>query len=129
MSTLRSLISLGFLVGPLVGTIILGAVGYKGLFLGTSAIFITIASSIVLLFLPKKRAAIDRRLLYRNHLQYYYKCFNAFLAAYRSSAFAGSVCRYCYGQWTKLLHGTASRFTGNVLNHILQWVYYREVSG
>ncbi len=34
MSTLRSLISLGFLVGPLGGTLILGAVGYKGLFLG-----------------------------------------------------------------------------------------------
>jgi SET family sugar efflux transporter-like MFS transporter len=38
MSTLRSLISLGFLLGPLVGTLILGAVGYKGLFLGTAAI-------------------------------------------------------------------------------------------
>ncbi|WP_337101142.1 sugar efflux transporter [Paenibacillus sp. YIM B09110] len=60
MSTLRSIVSLGFLVGPLVGTIILGAVGYKGLFLGTSAIFITIAS-IVLLFLPKKRTAQKKK--------------------------------------------------------------------
>lgn len=55
MSTLRSLVSLGFLVGPLIGTIILGVVGYKGLFLGTSAIFVAIAS-IVLLFLPNRRA-------------------------------------------------------------------------
>lgn len=60
MSTLRSLVSLGFLVGPLVGTIILGAVGYKGLFLGTSAIFLTIAS-LVFLFLPKKRAVQNKR--------------------------------------------------------------------
>lgn len=61
MSTLRSLVSLGFLVGPLVGTLILAAVGYKGLFLGTSAIFITIAS-IVFLFLPKKRAVQKKKL-------------------------------------------------------------------
>ncbi|WP_410515154.1 sugar efflux transporter [Paenibacillus sp. BR2-3] len=60
MSTLRSLVSLGFLVGPLVGTIILGAVGYKGLFLGTSAIFLTIAS-LVFIFLPKKRAVQKKR--------------------------------------------------------------------
>lgn len=38
MSTLRSLVSLGFLVGPLGGTFILGFYGYKGLFLGTTAI-------------------------------------------------------------------------------------------
>ncbi|WP_227872389.1 sugar efflux transporter [Paenibacillus albus] len=54
MSTLRSLVSLGFLVGPLVGTILLGLVGYKGLFLGTSTIFLIIAS-LVLLYLPRKR--------------------------------------------------------------------------
>ena len=34
MSSLRSLVSLGFLVGPLGGTLILGYLGYKGLFLG-----------------------------------------------------------------------------------------------
>ncbi|ANY67168.1 MFS transporter [Paenibacillus sp. BIHB 4019] len=60
MSTLRSLVSLGFLVGPLVGTIILSAVGYKGLFLGTSAIFLAIAS-LVAVFLPKKRAIQKKR--------------------------------------------------------------------
>lgn len=43
MSILRSLVSLGFLIGPLVGTVILGVLGYKGLFLGTSFIYITIA--------------------------------------------------------------------------------------
>ncbi|MFS0869037.1 sugar efflux transporter [Paenibacillus xylanilyticus] len=60
MSTLRTLVSLGFLVGPLVGTMILGAVGYKGLFLGTSAIFLIIAT-LVLVFLPKKRAVQKKR--------------------------------------------------------------------
>lgn len=43
LSTLRSLVSLGFLIGPLVGTIILSASGYIGLFLGTSVIFLFIA--------------------------------------------------------------------------------------
>ncbi|BFT70671.1 sugar efflux transporter [Paenibacillus sp. P36] len=61
MSTLRSLVSLGFLVGPLIGTIILGTVGYKGLFLGTSAIFLTIAS-LVFIFLPKKGAIQKKRM-------------------------------------------------------------------
>lgn len=60
MSTLRTLVSLGFLVGPLVGTIILGTVGYNGLFLGTAAIFLII-SSLVLLFLPKKRAVQKKK--------------------------------------------------------------------
>lgn len=54
MSTLRSLVSLGFLIGPLGGTFILGALGYKGLFLGTSAIYLTIAS-LVFLFLQKRK--------------------------------------------------------------------------
>ncbi|WP_160724933.1 sugar efflux transporter [Bacillus sp. USDA818B3_A] len=54
MSTLRSLVSLGFLIGPLGGTFILGALGYKGLFLGTSAIYLIIAS-LVILFLKKRK--------------------------------------------------------------------------
>lgn len=53
MSTLRSLFSLGFLIGPLVGTLILTGMGYKGLFLGTAVIYLTIAS-LVFLFLRKK---------------------------------------------------------------------------
>lgn len=55
MSTLRSLVSLGFLVGPLGGTLILGMAGYKGLFLGTSAIFF-ITAFLVFLFLQKSKA-------------------------------------------------------------------------
>lgn len=34
MSTLRTLVSLGFLIGPLCGTLILAAIRYKGLFWG-----------------------------------------------------------------------------------------------
>lgn len=53
MSTLRSLVSLGFLIGPLFGTLILGVLGYNGLFIVTSAIFLTIAT-LVYLFLQKR---------------------------------------------------------------------------
>jgi MFS family permease len=53
MSTLRSLFSLGFLVGPLAGTLFLTWMGYKGLFLGTATIYLIIAS-LVFLFLQKK---------------------------------------------------------------------------
>ncbi|SFT09732.1 sugar efflux transporter [Paenibacillus sp. BC26] len=73
MSTLRSLVSLGFLIGPLVGTVILGVVGYKGLFLGTSAIFLIIAS-LVGFFLPnrsvlqKKKSNIGAASLNRRQL-------------------------------------------------------------
>ncbi|MEH7119709.1 sugar efflux transporter [Neobacillus vireti] len=56
MSTLRSLVSLGFLLGPLGGTFILGLLGYKGLFLLTSAIYLVIAS-LVFLFLKKRKGA------------------------------------------------------------------------
>jgi len=56
MSSLRSLVSLGFLVGPLGGTLILGYLGYKGLFLGTASIFILIAF-LVFLFLKKRKVA------------------------------------------------------------------------
>lgn len=54
MSALRSLISLGFLIGPLVGTIILEYLGYKGLFWGTFSIFLIIAA-LVYLFLQKPK--------------------------------------------------------------------------
>jgi SET family sugar efflux transporter-like MFS transporter len=54
MSTLRTLVSLGFLVGPLGGTLILSVMGYKGLFLGTSVIYLFIAY-LVFLFLQKRR--------------------------------------------------------------------------
>ncbi|MEC0240166.1 MFS transporter [Paenibacillus dokdonensis] len=54
MSALRSLVSLGFLIGPLAGTLILGLLGYKGLFIGTSAIYLIIAT-LVYLFLPTRK--------------------------------------------------------------------------
>lgn len=54
MSALRSLFSLGFLIGPLGGTLILESMGYSGLFAGTSAVFFIIAA-IVLLFLEKRK--------------------------------------------------------------------------
>ncbi|WP_054028710.1 sugar efflux transporter [Bacillus sp. FJAT-28004] len=60
MSTLRTLVSLGFLIGPLMGTIILGVVGYRGLFLGTSTIFLAI-SSLVLLYLPSRSTVQKKR--------------------------------------------------------------------
>jgi len=54
MSSLRSLISLGFLIGPLGGTLILGYLGYRGLFLGTTTIFLIIAL-LVFLFLQRRK--------------------------------------------------------------------------
>lgn len=58
MSALRSLVSLGFLIGPLGGTVILGYLGYKGLFLGTFMIFIII-SFIVFFFLGNRKMVKD----------------------------------------------------------------------
>ncbi|MCJ7843203.1 sugar efflux transporter [Lederbergia sp. NSJ-179] len=55
-STLRSLFSLGFLIGPLIGTVLLAAFGYNGLFLGTTTIFILL-SALVYFFLPKRKMA------------------------------------------------------------------------
>lgn len=54
ISTLRSLVSLGFLIGPLFGTIILALSGYRGIFLGTAAIYLTVAS-LVFFFLQKRK--------------------------------------------------------------------------
>ncbi|MBS4205411.1 sugar efflux transporter [Lederbergia citrea] len=54
ISTLRSLVSLGFLLGPLFGTLILALAGYKGIFLGTAAIYLIVAS-LVFLFLQKRK--------------------------------------------------------------------------
>ncbi|MFC5449853.1 sugar efflux transporter [Paenibacillus aestuarii] len=57
MSTLRSLFSLGFLIGPLAGTLFLSWMGYKGLFLGTTSIYLIIAS---LVFLFLKKHAVEK---------------------------------------------------------------------
>ena len=83
LSTLRSLFSLGFLIGPLGGTIILGAFGYRGLFLGTAAIFLIIAS-LVFFFLQNKsqgsspstkKGVSDRASLKQKHLLYPFLAF------------------------------------------------------
>lgn len=60
VSTLRSLVSLGFLGGPLIGTIIMGAIGYKGLFMGTSIVFLAIAF-LLFLYLPKRKAVPKKK--------------------------------------------------------------------
>lgn len=53
-SLLRSLFSLGFLIGPLIGTVLLAAFDYRGLFLGTTFIFIIIGILVTVL-LPRKK--------------------------------------------------------------------------
>jgi MFS family permease len=42
-SFLRSLFSLGFLIGPLIGSLLLTSVGYRGVFTGTAIIFFSIS--------------------------------------------------------------------------------------
>ncbi|WP_336781640.1 sugar efflux transporter [Paenibacillus illinoisensis] len=49
-STLRSAFSLGFITGPLIGTLLLAAIGFKGIFLGTIGAFLLVAL-LVFLFL------------------------------------------------------------------------------
>ncbi|MCR2821668.1 MFS transporter [Lederbergia panacisoli] len=56
LSSLRSLVSFGFLIGPLCGTLILVLAGYKGIFLGTAALYLTVAS-LVFFFLRKMEMA------------------------------------------------------------------------
>lgn len=50
MSTLRSIFSLGFLIGPLIGTIILNQLDYNGLFFSTGFILVCLGF-LVLIFL------------------------------------------------------------------------------
>lgn len=49
-STLRSAFSLGFIMGPLIGTLLISAVGFKGIFSGTIGVFL-LAPLFILLFL------------------------------------------------------------------------------
>lgn len=58
MSALRSLFSLGFLIGPLVGALIFSRMEYKGLFIGTATVFLIIAA-IVFLFLKNRKGNIN----------------------------------------------------------------------
>jgi MFS transporter, SET family, sugar efflux transporter len=52
-STLRSAFSLGFITGPLIGTLLIAAVGFKGIFTGTIGVFLLVAL-LVFLFLKSK---------------------------------------------------------------------------
>lgn len=47
-STLRSAFSLGFITGPLIGTLLIAAIGFKGIFTGTIGVFLLIALLIFL---------------------------------------------------------------------------------
>ncbi|MEC0241263.1 MFS transporter [Paenibacillus dokdonensis] len=47
-STLRSAFSLGFITGPLIGTLLIAAVGFKGIFTGTIGVFLLVALLIFL---------------------------------------------------------------------------------
>ncbi|URN95059.1 MAG: sugar efflux transporter [Candidatus Pristimantibacillus lignocellulolyticus] len=49
-STLRAAFSLGFITGPLIGTLLIAAVGFNGIFSGTISVFLLIAL-LVFLFL------------------------------------------------------------------------------
>ncbi|MGW8959391.1 sugar efflux transporter [Paenibacillus sp. NPDC055715] len=52
-STLRSMFSLGFITGPLLGSFLISHTGFKGIFVGTTSIFILIA---ILLFCFMKQS-------------------------------------------------------------------------
>lgn len=52
-STLRSAFSLGFIIGPLIGTMLIAAVGFKGIFSGTIGVFL-LAPLLIFLFLKSK---------------------------------------------------------------------------
>lgn len=65
ISTMRSLFSLGFLIGPLGGAILLGALDYKGLFWGTAIIYLIIAT-LVLLFLQKRVYSNTKKIKLKN---------------------------------------------------------------
>ncbi|MBA9083818.1 MFS family permease [Fontibacillus solani] len=49
-STLRSAFSLGFITGPLIGTLLIAAVGFKGIFSGTIGVFLLV-TLLIFLFL------------------------------------------------------------------------------
>lgn len=59
-TVLRSTFSLGFLVGPLVGTILLTSFGFDGLFIGTS-IFFFVVLLLALLIKPRPQPPSEQR--------------------------------------------------------------------
>lgn len=56
ISALRSLISVGFLIGPLGGALILGFAGFQGLYIGASILYLIIAA-LVFLFLQNRKTS------------------------------------------------------------------------
>ncbi|WP_438350782.1 sugar efflux transporter [Paenibacillus sp. FA6] len=54
-TTLRSAFSLGFISGPLIGTLLIATIGFKGIFSGTIVVFLLIAL-LVFLFLKSNTA-------------------------------------------------------------------------
>lgn len=64
-SLLRSLFSLGFLIGPLVGSLLLLNLGYHGVFLGTASLFIVIGLLVLLLLKssPKLKPTVNVKVI------------------------------------------------------------------
>ncbi|AOZ90904.1 sugar efflux transporter [Paenibacillus crassostreae] len=58
-STLRSAFSLGFIIGPLIGTMLIAAVGFKGIFSGTIGVFL-LAPLLIFLFLKSNTEELKR---------------------------------------------------------------------
>lgn len=58
-TVLRSTFSLGFLIGPLIGTILLANFGFDGLFVGTSLFFVTVLI-LALLIKPRSKPPSER---------------------------------------------------------------------
>lgn len=57
-STLRSAFSLGFITGPLIGTLLIAGLGFKGIFSGTIGVFLLVAL-LIFLFL-KSNSNLER---------------------------------------------------------------------
>ena len=54
-TVLRSTFSLGFLFGPLIGTVLLSTFGYDGLFGGTVALFLTVLVLLIIFYKEPKK--------------------------------------------------------------------------
>lgn len=52
-STMRSAFSLGFIIGPLIGTLLIAAVDFKGIFIGTIAVYLLVVSLITICLKPE----------------------------------------------------------------------------
>lgn len=61
ISTLRSLVSLGFIVGPMGGAFLLQAAGYEGVFGSTALIYLAIAVLILVFMQKRTKPAMDKK--------------------------------------------------------------------